>query len=250
MERIFIHLGTHKTGTTSFQRFMLERREWLRRAGIEPYIETREGAEDANCYRLVHDVLRAEAMTMSRYIGAVAPPHEARLAALACHVQEFLARARAAGRSVLFSAEAFSFLRNAAELGALRRVLGAEVGRIVPLVVFREDAAWRRSWVAGIARHPVAGPRMADADFPLLGDWWFDKQAIRAFWAQLGPVRAIEYEAAMERDGDVIPALLGAMGLDCPGDLNFRLNVSPVTNPVADPIAGGGAVGNRAPEKS
>lgn len=93
--KIFIHLGTHKTGTTSFQQFMLERQSWLRQQGIEPYIETREGTENPNCYALVHDLLRADAMTTSRYAGSVPLPSAIRVARLTTHLQHFLAMAGA-----------------------------------------------------------------------------------------------------------------------------------------------------------
>ena len=223
VRRIYLHIGTHKTGTTSFQAMLVEQAEHLRGHGVEPYVERRGGGSDGNCFALVHDILRVEAVTGSRYLRLVARPGFWRLLATARHVRRFLGAAR--GRDVVFSAEAFSFLRTWAEWARLRLVFGFFGVRIVPLLVLRNAADWRASWLDQIAKHPLMGPRMGDADFPLLADWWFDRGAICRFWAQVGDLRVLDYDAVMARDGDIVGALLAQMGV--PGALGaeYRLNL-------------------------
>ena len=228
MRRAIIHLGTHKTGSSAFQQFMVERRAWLRGQGVEPYIEDRPGAfAGANASSLAHDVLRPGVVTGSRFAGVIPAPSRARLYAAARHVRGFAAGC--AGRDVLISAEAFGFLREAGELRRLRLMLGPGLGAIVPLVAFRAEAGWRASWRAQIARNPGMTPAMmADPAFPLLADWWFDTAAIRACWAAAaGAVAEVDYDAAVARDGDAIPALLAAIGLPAPPGAPIRANVTP-----------------------
>lgn len=103
MARIIIHLGTHKTGSSSFQRFMVEHGDWLRAYGVEPYVEARADAlPGPNAVSVAHDVLRAGAMTGPRFNRKVPPPSWQRLRATARHLRQTLARA--AGCDLLISA--------------------------------------------------------------------------------------------------------------------------------------------------
>ncbi|WP_339445002.1 hypothetical protein, partial [Pseudomonas hunanensis] len=89
------------------------------------------------------------------------------------------------GRDLLISAEAFDFFRTARERRALRIVFGGRP--IVPLVAFREEDGWQRSWRAQMARNPHVGAAdLADPACPLLAEWWFDRAAIRRFWRGIG----------------------------------------------------------------
>lgn len=114
------------------------------------------------------------------------------------------------------------------EARALRLIAGPGV-TIVPLMAMREDVAWRRSWRAQIARNPdITAADMASPDFPLLAPWWFDRAAIRAFWQNIGPLAEVDYDTALAADGDVIPALLAAIGLPRPAAAAIWDNRTPV----------------------
>ena len=227
MRRLIIHLGTHKTGSSSFQQFMVEQADWLRAHGIEPYLEVRpEALAGPNAVSIAHDLLRADAVTTPRFNRKVPAPSRQRLRATARHVRWMLAQAE--GRDLLISAEAFDFFRTPAEAQALRLVAGPGVA-IVPLVALREDAAWRRSWRAQIARTPDLSPAdLAAPDFPLPAPWWFDRAAILGFWRGVGPLIEVDYDAALAADGDVIPALLAAIGLPRPALTGIWANATPV----------------------
>ena len=225
MARIIIHLGTHKTGSTSFQQFMVEQAEWLRALGIEPYFEARAGAAPGpNAALVAHDLLRAEVVTSARLGGFVPAPSWRRLRSTARHLRAILAAA--GGRDLLISAEAFDFFRTGREQRALR--IAFDGLAIVPVVAFREDSAWRRSWRAQMARNPhVSAADLADPACPLLAEWWFDRAAIRQFWQCVGPLVEVDYDAALAADGDVIPALLAAIGLPPPPAAAIWANRSP-----------------------
>lgn len=222
--RILLHAGTHKTGTSSFQQFMVDQADWLRAQGVEPYIETRPEAPGPNAALLAHDLLRAEVMTGSRLAGTMPPAGLGRMLQAIGHMRGVIAAAR--GRDLLISAEAFGFFRKAEE----RQWLAAACHGlpIVPLVVFREEAGWRRSWRAQIARNPGITPeRMSAPGFPLLPDWWFDRGAIRRFWERTGPLVEVDYDAARARDGSVLPALCAALGLPRPPACDIWANRTP-----------------------
>ena len=222
MKQVFLHIGTHKTGTTSFQSLLVSHAEHLRAHGVEPYLETRGGQIDGNCFALAHDILRADVITGSRYQGRLPKPGLARLIRTAIHVRRFLAATGA--RKVVFSAEAFSFLREPAEWLRLRLVFGFSGIIIVPLVVFRDEADWRASWNDQIAKNPKLGPHMQEPGFPLLRDWWFDKAAIVRFWSRGGNLRIIDYDEQMARHGDILPALLAELGVPRLPAMAYRTN--------------------------
>lgn len=224
VKRIFLHIGTHKTGTTSFQSLLVDHAAHLRAHGLVPYIERRYGGEEANCFRMVHDILRRSAITGSRYQGHVAPPGIIPLVRTAHHIRRFL---RDSGDAdVVFSAEAFSFLRSPSEWARLRLVLGLTgMGiRIIPILALRNAADWRASWTDQIAKNPALAPDMAKPDFPLLADWWFDRAAIIRFWSRSGHLRIIDYDRAMTENGDILPALLAAMDVPHVPGMDYRAN--------------------------
>lgn len=224
MRTVYIHAGTHKTGTSSFQAMMVARRDHFLAHGVQPYLEPREGGPDGNCHTLAHAVLRAGVITGMRYAGAYGAPTCAGLRAVARAVRRCMDEAE--GRDLLFSAEALGFLRHPAELARLRFLFGRAPVRIVPLVVFRQDDAWRASWTGQIARNPPLAADMGRPGFPLLAPWWFDKAAIRDFWQSAGPLREIAYDEALARDGSILPALMAAIGVPMPADGAYWLNRS------------------------
>ncbi len=59
----------------------------------------------------------------------------------------------------------------------------------------------------------------------MLGDWYFDVDAVVAFWSHFGEVRRVDYGAATAEHGSVVPALVAA--LERPSGLltkDYRLN--------------------------
>lgn len=178
--------------------------------GIRPWIDPGAGRHAANAYPLAHAFIRPDLMTPMRAKRDHLLRNPGRT------VADFLRMVESAPqRHHLVSAEAFCFLRTDAEYARLTEALQV-FDRIVPIVVLREVPAWRASFDAQMARGVLSLltaarlPPARRAD----GDWYFDHAAIRAFWNRIGPMAEISYEAAMDRDGSILPAVFAVFGAD------------------------------------
>lgn len=211
MRKLFLHIGTHKTGTTFFQAFLLDNRERLRRAGVAICTERHKDLGlIANCISLPDTVLRPSLMTVARMTGHAKGPSLVRFAKSVAHVAKFLSDGGAT--HFILSAEAFCFAREPKELRKIRKLFGASDVEVVPVVCFRNDKAWRESWRSEIDRWASRLRRPhGEGNGNIRGDWYLDKDAILQFWQQIGDVRTIDFDAAVDRHGTIMPSLLEAM---------------------------------------
>ena len=213
-KRLILHIGTHKTGTSSFQRSLNRNREALIKQGLLPVseIKIRRGEETdkkrANATGIAHLFIRPELLTGVR-IGKAAPE----LTEDQCKTR----RARLAERlrdlpdqTVLLSAEAFSFLRTPDEQQAMRDFLTETERDVLTIAVFREETAWRESWENQLKFSPntyQAVMRQPDEQ-RINADWFYDTSAIRAFWAPFN-LTELSYEA----HDNIVDTLYKTMGL-------------------------------------
>lgn len=228
--RLFVHVGTHKTGTTSFQASLAENAQTLRAHGIAPlglakwdrlpWLRT-----TYNLTHFAHLFIRPELGTGPRLRGTLRKLSPDRQTVRRNRVAAKIAASPA--RDVVMSSEAFSFLRTPGEATAMGEFLGRCGRRPVFLLVLRNDADWRESWknhlahsrriVEWIAREP-------DENRPE-GEWYFDRASLTAFWRGLGELRVIDYDAARAAEGSVLPALFGEFGVDASDlELDFARN--------------------------
>lgn len=226
-KRLVLHIGTHKTGSSSFQRSLQRNAGALIDRGVRPLRERIPGREApplrrANATGIAHLFLRPELQTGARIRGevpALTQKEKAqRRAALAARI------ARMDEETVLISAEVFCFLRTEDEQESLRAFVAATGRRVETLAVFRNDAEWRKSWADQLAKDARVSRALDEAaDGPghdLRGEWIFDRGAIRGFWAPFG-LREIDYDACP----NIVAALYGALGIDPEGlAIDFRLN--------------------------
>lgn len=226
-KRLILHVGTHKTGTSSFQMALRRNAGALRERGIRPIPAPRfENGERVRGKRfnnsfIAHLLIRPELRTGARYRGIypewTGPQRQRRLMRLA---------ERLAGMeedTLIVSAEGLCFLRTEAERKRLSEFLGQVGRRVESFVVFRNDAAWRESWLAQLSDHEdlLDKVRAEPEDRTILGDWYFDKEAIRQFWSPFNLA-----ELRYEDHPNIIPALLERMGIGQEGlDLDLRRNV-------------------------
>ncbi|RME17662.1 MAG: hypothetical protein D6801_02920, partial [Alphaproteobacteria bacterium] len=192
-KNLYLHVGTHKTGTTSFQKSLRANRAGLIRQGFFPFgVRFKTGGKPRkrlsyHAFSLTHIILRPELAGNRRAsLGLdTAPEAVAELRA------RLLRRLRAREEeSIIVSAESLCFLRTPEEKGELQRFL-ADVGRAVKVVlVFRNEADWRASWTNQLTKNRPEGSRGRRGDRPdaqrLNGEWYYDKPAIIAFWKDIG----------------------------------------------------------------
>jgi len=219
---LLVHAGTHKTGTTSFQRFIAKNQELLIENGVTPIVEIRNGEIDGNCITFAHHIIRAELITIARKLGD-AQSHTTEEA-----IKYFSKLARtveqAKTKCLLISAEALCFARTSGEhhrLNALRHIANVD---IIPIIATRSQDAWRASWRDQILKHPQTAELVTGDENCLTGEWYFDLDSIKDFWHRYSDVRVVDYDQAIRSEGDIIPALLRTMEINLNIDNSYQLN--------------------------
>ncbi|RZJ43884.1 MAG: hypothetical protein EON87_11225 [Brevundimonas sp.] len=216
-ERLFLHIGPHKTGTTAFQKVLDQNDTQLLDAGFKVVrdIEAVCGADltfgqSTNCYGLAHQIIRSDLITPMRMARRdMKPSPDEAIASLKGF--NVWARSQPAPNLIL-SSEAFSFLRTPAERALIDVMV--EGLDIVPVAVKRDPVSWLRSWSGQLQKMKLTPPigDLGDTVFDLAEtSWLVDFDAVTAFWRPDGTV--IGYEAALERHESIIPALAELMGL-------------------------------------
>lgn len=209
-KRIFVHVGTHKTGTTSIQFFLTEEREMLRRCGIfVPHAGTGIAEAPAGHHNIAYEL-------------SGHPGYDAGLAGVAALLDEL----RDADEKVaVISSENMQFLHRSPErLLGFDRALDA-VGYDRTYVVFFRNAG--DYFLSLYSQLKITG-RLPEGDFRSLQEQvtaqgflvdrigryfefdhaWFG----RAWEAVVGPhIVRFDYDAVAQ-EGGVLPAFLGAIG--------------------------------------
>ena len=199
--RLFVHIGTHKTGTTSFQKWLMTNEPLLlERFGLGVYHGAFPNAREiglacANTDRLlpVRHLPQWNDPTWRAHVGDI--------------IQAQLARDVP---SMILSAESLSFLRAPEEI---RRVSEMMTNHDVTiLVTLRNPVEFLGSWERHLTR---GGYELSDnpASFAYVKhDSWLARydQLIDAYAAVFGRDRVltIDYESANAEFGSVIPALM------------------------------------------
>lgn len=217
--RLILHIGTQKTGSTSFQGVLERHEDLLRSRGVWPWRDLDDGRGQGqgrggmNAGFLADCVLRDEVKSIPRLKGLhgqLPAPERARLLARAARDI-----ARLPHRDVVVSAEAFAFLRTREEQETMRRFIAATGRTAEVLVVFRDPASWQLSWEGEAAKD--AGVAAANAIQPpgtkITDAWYYDRKAIETFWRSLAPVSVLEYDGSV----NIVAALCEAAGISTDG---------------------------------
>jgi hypothetical protein len=209
--RAVLHIGTHKTGTTSFQAWAAEAREALRARGVRYF----KGMYGKNHFDLAFLALRRNRnMPMrSKHPDWCLDEWQAEARA---HLQE---QSSGAERTLLCSAEALSYVRFADEVETLVELFAPRQVQVV--VAFREPDVFLQSYKEDLAVQGFRPSRYPESFAYVKPDTWLLRydDLLDAYRSVLGEehVASIRYEEAVERDGSIIPALLDAAAIDRTG---------------------------------
>ncbi|WP_112310544.1 hypothetical protein [Pseudogemmobacter bohemicus] len=211
---IYLHIGVHKTGTTTLQAFLEQRGDRLRDQGLHLFQGSIIASNHIELYLSCLDEGRDSLALQSLKIGSLEALQQRTLPLVADHIR----KAHDAGDHALFTSEGLSLLRSPAELARLRVMLG---GGAVPITVIcalrdREDylEAYRKQILKVPGRKPSADPKSSLYVEP--DSWLADFQALlRIYGETFGreAIRVVDYDAETARSGDVLQALLRAMDL-------------------------------------
>ena len=206
MPRAVVHIGVAKTGTTTFQTWATQHREELRQsAGLRYYRSVFPDRIPARA-QFEFGVLSMRPGRENLARDRLSPTA---LAELPERVRRNLDR-ELDGEDILISDESLALLRFPDEVERLQQLL---LGYDLEFIAVRRDRedflrSYRR-WMANRLLEPSTDP-----DSPLFVEpdsWLADFEALDAIFPGL---RWVEYEAAMDTYGSIIPALCEGMGLD------------------------------------
>lgn len=208
--RVVIHIGTHKTGTTAFQRYLLENRTHFSRAGLHLHVHE-SGSPQAHELPLL--ALRSDLCIPLRVRNPDLTLAEAR-PNLESAIRSTLASVKHG--TVLFSHEALSFLRHQEETEALAQLFPEDEVQIV--VTLRDPTAYLKSWSAQLKRMGFAtsSPYRTSFMYTESDSWLADFNTLESVYRQTfgsDSVTVVSYERALTQTSSVVPSLLEAVGI-------------------------------------
>ena len=213
--KVVLHIGPHKTGTTSFQSYVFNKREKMADAGLFVMVDEIPQAagfsiETANMWRFAHLFIRSELLTPMRVSAQgnalwleSLDSVESQTAAVLKSMSEL---------TPLISSESFSFIRTNLELMSLKHYFDTLGYALEVVAVRREPVEWERSFRAQLNKMgysrltPKQTPKFMNVD----ADWYFNFDALITQWRCYFEVRVLEYGSIA--DGGTIPLVLNAIG--------------------------------------
>lgn len=215
MPRAVVHIGTHKTGTTSFQNWGdTHRSEIQRRTGYRFY----ESAWDRAMIEFPILSVRPELDLHARVRAGVqwVTPEVQR--DMRTHIKSQLD-----GQDLIISAEGLSFIRTTDEVDRLHELLAPY--ELEFIVVLREQADFLSSYSQWMKKLDIKQSKDPESCRYLGTDSWiidFDR------FPKLFPgIKIIEYRQAMHDSGSIIPAIMEGIGTETsmlPGWSEYKLN--------------------------
>lgn len=225
--RLYLHIGTHKTGSTSFQYFLRDQRAALLKANKAFF----DGAYETENHLELHvAAMQQDRGSFSKVKYGITGTSQFRSETKA-RLLEFYAQHE--GKDIILSAEGLTLLRYADELSALREIVSADRFEVFIILVLRNAEEYLASLKAQIIKVPGREPS-ADKDSHLYieaDSWLADYKALKQRWRDAfgqEALRIIDYDAAVKRDdGNIIPSLMDE--IDVAGPLksqsaSYRLN--------------------------
>jgi hypothetical protein len=208
--RVILHIGTHRTGTTSLQAFLRGNPALLDKAG---YVYP-AGRFVPNAHGELHLAAMRDGRDSPVHDSVRSPSR----AALAREVAASIRAVRAAnpGKVPIFSTEGLSYVRYPDEVQALRALFGEADVRIV--LYLRERASFLKSYRRFLAAHDIA-PSQDRASYRYVepDTWLLDYDAlVRAYAGVFGmaSMTILAYEAEQARHGGTVRSFFRALGYD------------------------------------
>ncbi|MEX0408465.1 hypothetical protein ABGN05_22655 [Aquibium sp. LZ166] len=230
---IYLHAGTHKTGSKSFQAMIADNTEALRLLDYDVFEGSHRNPRN-------HTELHLASLRLDRDSFAKHNWPDLQLGAeyernVSVKVQSFLSRSNT--NHQIFTNEDLSYLRHEDEFLRLRHLFGQAGQDFVVVLVFRKPADFLRSYRVQLLKKPgrVPSDDPTSALYVEEDSWLLDFNAlVRGFRDHFhATVRIVDYDGATAAEGSVLPALLRAMDInpDALDSAKYRLNVSPKTIP-------------------
>jgi hypothetical protein len=204
---VFLHIGLHKTGTTSIQHFFHRNMAFYRERGLQFYLCELGGSNASGIAPLI---LRKSVMSAS--------PKQVEI--VKEHLTRFLDDTKDV--DVLISGEALSYLRTDEECARLKQLFAAEDRNLIILLTLRDKDDFWESYSNQIRKKGGTGTESEDSRYLLDKDGWltdFDTLT-RVLQRNFSDVRIIQYQDSMVRH------FCDSFGFGMPNTDEPRLNQS------------------------
>lgn len=232
---VYLHLGTHKTGTTAIQAYFADHTKELRRNGIvflQPRVLLSDQAgtkRRRNSDLFAEYFLREELVTGTRFQARSVEVLQARAETAAASIKHVILNTDF--EHYFISTESFCLMRTTQEQARLQAYFDYLDCKVQPIVVFRNEADWRQSFNAQLARFDYANchATVPDPRHRMDSDWYYNTKEIIDFWTAFARPEVISYDQEMLAEGSIIPSMFRTLGMTPPGDyreyiLNTRDN--------------------------
>lgn len=216
IDTVIFHIGPHKTGTTSFQKFLDLNQEEFRLVGIEIYRPLfRRGcaANDIGVSVLRRGVI--DDLYEGPWTGAPEEINqEINKAEWRRQIQDHLKKIvqNSACSQLLVSSEHLSFVREPGEIERLLDLFPDQIKKWRVIYVNRDDKARWNSYSAQIKRSGILEQQKISRErnswaYLQQNEWMRDFSRIREVWGEVAPVEVVEYQR------NTIPLLLDTLGV-------------------------------------
>ncbi len=207
--KCLLHIGTHKTGTTSIQHF-------LRHHVGAPSFPMGLIHPDTHT-ELVNLAFRPE-----RFDLAITDPDTLTEQWRRQAIERIRGQVASDVDQLIYSSENLSLLCHPDEVGTM---MGLLEGRDVQVVMYtRNPADFLESFSFTIGLFGLAPPTRPDAINDFSPDSWLvDYQARIDLWAHHTAVTVIDYDEVVARDGSVIPSFAALVGVE---PVDYHLNTT------------------------
>lgn len=210
---VFIHIGTHKTGTTSIQNFLKLQRLYLERNGFALCCSLRGKPN-------FKDLFHATVMPSRRADMVLRKPGISRYLMkwrLRTHISRFMKLN--SNLSILASTELLSFLRSPQEIMRLKELFPQGTTFTVVLCLRQKEnflASLKRQLDAQKIPH---GSRQGMSNYVEMDSWLMDYDSLKIAYKTLtDDIRIIDYEIATQNGQNIIAAFCKAIGITEPPD--------------------------------
>lgn len=220
---VILHIGPHKTGTTSFQSIMHSHRAAFLEAGIDPLrLEVMKNYLSARHGDIARAVIRPEMLEpgMGLHKGNVGQ-QELR-ANLQDEIHKYVNNSES--NSILISSETLYLLRTEEELSCLKELFPKQCREFIVIAVRRDYEDWKRSFENQFTKTktPLSSNRKAFSYVEADSWLWQLQETLDLYGKFVGSVKILEYDRA-----DIIKVICDELGVKIDGNTSaFKRNRS------------------------
>lgn len=214
LRTLHLHIGRHKTGTTSFQHYLATNQDALEELEIGLFTTRISPFSESDLLpSWAHEIPLVFIRPEFDFILRIATSdHNLNEAIMLETIRQNLASNT---QHLIASHEALSYVRERHELEVLKE-MAEQCGRKVRIyLVIREHATWLESYRKNIASFAQTAPNNSSYHYLEKDSWLFDNAALIEVYEAVfgkGSVIVIDYEQSVVDNGDICGPLIESMG--------------------------------------